>query len=159
MLFNEAGEDKPTRDEAIRKYQREAMCLLMEYIYLPREEAHKFMDFTKMSTIELAKGTAWSSKHTWAIVQKNQTACLLFYRPPSISFELRGWLDVHTEGLYYEFVNAVHDSFHYTPPEKRRIERPVYIFNVQEVYDNSPTSKGYGTKLATIIEVSNGSNR
>jgi hypothetical protein len=39
------------------------------------------------------------------------------------------------------FVNAVHDVFHYVPAEKRRTERPVYIFSVEEVYNNSPYAK------------------
>ena len=106
------------------------------------------VDFTKMSTVELTKSKPHSSKHTWNIVQGNPTACLLFYRPPDISFELHGWLDIHEEGLYYEFVNAVHDAFHYVPREKRKMERPVYLFNVEEVYDNSPTPQGFGTRIA-----------
>ncbi len=147
-LFADAHEDKTEANEATKRYQREAMFLLMEQIYFPEEEAHAFVDFTKMSTMELAKSKPWSSKHTWNIVQKNRTACLLFYRPPNISFELHGKLDIHTKGLYYEFVNAVHDAFHYVPPEKRQTERPVYIFNIEEVYDNSPTPNAYGTKIA-----------
>jgi len=146
-LFGEAG-DKAKIDEATKTYQREGMFLLMEHIYLSEEEAQAFVDFTKMSTMELAKSKPWSSKHTWQIVQKNRTACLLFYRPPNLSFELHGWLDIHTQGLYHEFVNAVHDLFHYVPPQKRKMERPVYIFNVEEAYDNTPTPNAYGTKIA-----------
>jgi len=147
-LFNEAGEDRTKQDEAMKKYQREAMFLLMEHLYLQKEEAQTFVDFTKLSTMELATTKPWSSKHTWNIVQKNRTVCLLFYQPPNISFELHGWLDIHSEGLYYEFVTAVHDLFHYVPLAKRQTERPVYIFNVEEVYDNSPTPNAYGTKIA-----------
>jgi len=44
-------------------------------------------------------------------------------------------------------VNLVHDAFHYTPPERRSL-RPAYIFNVEEVYDNSATPGGFGRKLA-----------
>ncbi|HKZ95334.1 MAG TPA: hypothetical protein VJ249_12265 [Candidatus Bathyarchaeia archaeon] len=146
-LFNEAGSDKAGLDEAMRQYQREAMLLLMEHLYPLREKAHALVDFTKMSTMELAKSKPGSSKHTWNIVQTNRTACLLFYRPPNISFELHGYLDIHTQGLYYEFVSAVHDAFHYVPVESRK-ERPVYIFNVEEVYDNSPTPSAYGTRIA-----------
>jgi hypothetical protein len=147
-LFHEVGSDETKSDEATRQYQREAMLLLMEHLYLPREEAETFVDFTKMSTLELAKNKAWSSKHTWKIVQVNRTACLLFYRPPNISYELRGCLDIHVQGVYYEFVNAVHDVFHYVPAEKRRTEHPVYIFNVEEVYNNSPMPNAYGTRIA-----------
>lgn len=146
-LFSEAGADKTKIDEAARRYQNEAMLLFTRHLYLPKEEAHKSLDFTKMSTMELAKDKAWSSQHTWKIVQENRTACLVFYRPPNISFELHGSLDVHTEGLYYEFVNAVHDSFHYVP-QRQWLNRPVYIFNVEEAYDNSPAPKAYGTRIA-----------
>jgi hypothetical protein len=146
--FTEAGTDKTKLDEAMRQYQREAMFMLMEYLYPPKEENHTLVDFTKLSTMELAKNKPRSSKHTWNIVQNNRTACLLFYRPPNITFELHGYLDIHTNGSYYEFVNAVHDAFHYVPPEKRRTERPVYIFNIEEVYDNAPTPNAYGTRIA-----------
>ncbi len=136
------------RKEAAREYQRNGMLLLLKQLYLEPAETKRRVDFTKMSTMELAKSKPHSSKHTWSIVQKNQTACLLFYRPPNISFELHGRLDIHKNGIYHEFVNAVHDAFHYVPPEKRQILRPVYVFNVEEVYDNSPTPEGYGTKIA-----------
>ena len=147
-LFTEAGTDKKKLNEAMRQYQREAMFMLMEDLYPPKEQARILIDFTKMSTIELAKGKSWSSKHTWNIIQNNKTACLLFYRPPSISFELHGYLDIHTNGPYCEFVNAVHDAFHYVPLEKRGTERPVYMLNIEEVYDNAPTPNAYGTKIA-----------
>jgi hypothetical protein len=146
--FIEAETDKKKLDEAMRQYQREAMFLLMEYLYPPKEEDHTFLDFTKLSTMELAKNKPWSSKHTWNIVQNNRTACLLFYRPPNITFELHGYLDIHISGPYYEFVNAVHDAFHYVPLEKRSTQRPVYIFNIEEVYDNAPTPNAYGAKIA-----------
>ena len=146
--ITEAGTDKAKLDEAMQQYQREAMFMLMEYLYPPKEEDHTFVDFTKLSTMELAKNKPWSSKHTWNIVQNNRTACLLFYRPPNITFELHGYLDIRTNGSYYEFVNAVHDAFHYVPSEKRRTERPVYIFNVEEVYDNAPAPTAYGTRIA-----------
>lgn len=136
------------REEANREYQRRGMLLLLKYLYLEPEEARLRVDFAKMSTIELALGMPHSSKHTWNMIQKNPTACLLFYRPPNISYELHGWIDIHEKGAYHRFVNAVHDTFHYSPPERRRVERPVYIFNVEEVYDNSPGPKGFGTKIA-----------
>jgi len=145
--FGEARADKTRIEKAAKKYQRGALLLFTKYLYLPREQAHDFVDFTKMSTMELAKDKPLSSKHTWNIVQKNRTACLIFYRPPSISFELHGWIDMHAEGAYCEFVNAVHDSFHYVPVQSR-LNRPVYIFNVEETYDNSPSAKAFGARIA-----------
>ncbi|MCW3984905.1 MAG: hypothetical protein NWE91_00600 [Candidatus Bathyarchaeota archaeon] len=141
----QASEEKA---KIMEDYQRDGMRLLLEYLYFEPQKAKRKVDFTKMSTIELAKSKPHSSKHTWKIVQQNKTACLLFYRPSNLSFELHGWLDIHQEGLYYEFVNAVHDSFHYIPLEKRRLDRPVYLFNVQEVYNNSPMPQGFGTRIA-----------
>ena len=130
------------------EYQRKGMQLLSKHLYLEPEEAIRRVDFTKMSTLELAIDKPQSAKHTWAIMQENRTACLLFYRPPSITFELHGNIDVHEKGPYYEFVNAVHNAFHYAPRERRSIGWPVYIFNVEEVYDNSPTSETFGKKIA-----------
>jgi hypothetical protein len=147
-LFTEAGTSKKKLDEAMRQYQREAMFMLMEHLYPPKEQAHTLIDFTKLSTMELAKNKPWSSKHTWNIVQNNRTACLLFYRPPNISFELHGTLDIHIKGSYHEFVNAVHDAFHYVSIEKRSTQRPVYIFSIEEVYDNAPRPNAYGTRIA-----------
>lgn len=146
-LFFKAQTNKEKR-EATREYPRSGMLLLLKHLYFEPEKARHRVDFTKMSTMELAKTKQHSSKHTWMIVQKNQTACLLFYRLPNLSYELHGWLSVHKNGVYHEFVNTVHDIFHYVPPEKRQIKRPVYVFNVEEVYDNSPTPEGYGTKIA-----------
>lgn len=146
-LFTKASTNKE-KGEARNEYQRRGLTPLLKYLYLEPEKAEHRLDFTKMSTIELAVSTPHSSKHTWNIVQKNPTACLLFYRPPSISYELHGWIDIHEEGNYHRFVNAVHDTYHYSPPERRQLYRPVYIFNVEEVYDNSPGPKGFGTKIA-----------
>jgi len=146
-LFSTA-QTEAEKKKAAEKYQRNGMLTLLEHLYLEPEEARRRVDFTKMSTLELAKNKPQSSKHTWEIVQKSRTACLLFYRPPNLSFELRGWLDIHESGSYHEFVNAVHDVFHYVPPKRRKVSRPVYIFNVEEVYDNSPSPEAFGTKIA-----------
>jgi hypothetical protein len=76
-------------------------------------------------------------------------ACLLFYQPPTISFEIRGKIEVHENDSYHKLVNVVHDSFHYAPPKKRKTSRrPVYLFNVDEVYDNSATAEGFGKRIA-----------
>ncbi|MEM2379248.1 MAG: hypothetical protein QXO74_02940 [Candidatus Methanomethylicia archaeon] len=126
-------------------YAKEGIKLLLEILYFEEEEeAYKRVDFTKISTLELAKRRSNSSKHTWINLQSNRHACLLYYMPPNISFEIHGEIEIHTEGPYYEFVNLVHDAFHYTPPQAR-LDRPCLILNVKEVYDNSP--KAMGLKL------------
>lgn len=124
------------------EYAREGIKLLLEVLYFEEEEeAYRRVDFTKISTLELAKRRPSSSKHTWINIQSNKEACLLYYMPPNISFEIHGEIDIHIDGPYYEFVNLVHDVFHYTPPQAR-IDRPCLIFNVREVYDNSPKAMG-----------------
>jgi len=106
------------------------------------------VDFGKMSTIELALSRPHSSKHTWQIVQHNLSACLLFYQPPSISFEVRGKIEIHENDSYSTFVNLVHDSFHYTRSKETRKNRPVYIVTVDEVYDNGPSPTQFGKRIA-----------
>ncbi|MCS7369162.1 MAG: hypothetical protein NDF57_05570 [archaeon GBS-70-058] len=124
------------------EYAKEGVKLLLEILYFDDEvKAYEKVDFTKIATLELAAGRKDSSKHTWTNIQSNREACLLYYMPPNISFEIHGEVDVHLEGKYYEFVNLVHDAFHYTPP-KARVNRPCLIFNVREVYDNSPRAMG-----------------
>ena len=136
------------RENVLAEYRKNAMRLFLKHLYLEPKEAKMRIDFTKMSTIELALNKPHSSKHTWAIVQKNRTACLLFYHPPNVSFELHGWIDIHEEGIYCDFVNLVHDAFHYVSPKKRHLERPVYLFTVEEAYDNSPKPKAFGVRIA-----------
>jgi len=146
-LFEKASTGDEKR-QASSEYQRQGMSLLSKYLYLEPNEASRRLDFTKMSTLELALDKPQSAKHTWTIMQQNKTACLLFYRPPSITFELHGTIDIHEKGLYHKFVNAVHNTFHYASKEARNTRWPVYIFNVEEVYDNSPGRETFGKKIA-----------
>jgi len=143
-----AAKTQSQKSEASKEYQRKAALLFLEHLYFEGlEEAEEHVDFGRMSTIELALSKASSSKHTWQIVRHSLNACLLFYQPPSISFEVRGKLEIHEKGSYHEFVNLVHDSFHYALPETREGRRPVYIFDVKEVYDNSATPAGFGMRI------------
>lgn len=145
-LFTEARNEKE-RQQALEKFQRSGAELLLEHLYFEKlEEAEMHVDFGKMATIELALSKLNSSKHTWRIVQHSPNAVLLFYQPPMISYELRGTLEIHEDDEYHRFVNLVHDSFHYVPAERRDSgRRPVYIFNIAEVYDNSASKDGFGT--------------
>ena len=136
-------------ENAANEYQKRAASLFLEYLYFEDlEKAQDHVDFSKMATIELALSKEDSSKHTWKIVQQNLNACLLFYQPPSISFEVRGKIEIHERNLYHKFVNLIHDSFHYVPVERRETRRPVYVFNVEEVFNNSATSEGFGRRIA-----------
>jgi len=148
VLFGNA-KTKEEKEKASSEYQKRGARLLAEQLYFEGlEEAAKRIDFGKMATIELALNKPSSSKHTWQIVQRNPNAVLLFYQPPMVSFEIRGTIEIHEGDAYHRLVNLVHDAFHYTPPDRRASgKKPVYIFNVQEAYDNSASTEGFGTKL------------
>ena len=108
----------PSKDEVIR--------FLLEYVY---DETR--IDFGKLSSIELVKG------HTYQNLAKNPKATLMFFVPPSTSFEVRCGVEIHKSGVYHKYVNSLHDLFH--KPEKTRdwSKTPVYIFKIEEIYDNS----------------------
>jgi hypothetical protein len=142
------AEKEGAKESVLAECRKNAMRLFLKHLYLEPEEAKLRIDFTKLSTVELALSKPHSSKHTWRILQESQTACLLFYRPPNLSFEVHGWIEIYENGLYHNFVNLMHDVFHYAPPKKRRLRRPVYIFNVEEVYDNSPNPEAFGVRIA-----------
>ena len=143
---NQASNEK---EKNSRDYQKAGASLLLEHLYFEDPEAAaERVDFGKMSTIELALSKPHSSKHTWQIVQHSLSACLLFYQPPSISFEVRGKIEIHRDDSYGKFVNLVHDSFHYTGTKETREKRPVYIINVEEVYDNGPSPTQFGKRIA-----------
>jgi hypothetical protein len=144
--YREVMDDKSRVRELYREHSIRGMRLLLNHLYLDRGTADNIVDFEKLSTIELAARLKHSSKHTWNIVQRCKAASLVFFQPPSISYELKGRISIHLNDDYHRFVNLVHDAYHYTPPEKRDF-RPVYIFHVEEVYDNSPTPRGYGRRI------------
>lgn len=113
---------------------KERIRLLLEIVYDDEK-----VDFYKLSTIELAK------KHTWINLQDNNDATILFFMPPSTTYEVRCKATIHTDDLYWEFVNAIHDLFHATPNQYERQEwkeKPVYIFEIKEIYDNNPNIMG-----------------
>lgn len=145
--YEELKRDEEELRKALQEYSVKGAKLLLEYVYLPPERATKEVDFEKLATVELAKRLPHSSKHTWGILQRSRKACLVFFQPPLISFEVRSTITIHEGDEYHEYVTLVHDAFHYTPLE-RRADRPVYIFHVEEVYDNSPTPRGFGRRIA-----------
>jgi len=132
---------------SIEEYRKEGLKLLLDTIYFDdRERAYENIDFEKIAMLEIASKIPWSSKHTWKNLQENKRVCLLYYMPPTISFELHGTVEVYTNGPYYEYVNLVHDIYH--NPKSGRSSYPCLIMRVEEVYDNSPSSKGFGKRLS-----------
>ncbi len=130
-----------------REYGRKGVDLLLELLYLEnREEAQRKVDFSKLSTLEYAKGRFGVAEHTWTNLQRYRgEACLTYYTPPALSFEVRGDVELHTEGPYHEFVNLLFDCIHRT--RVGRTNRPSIILNIKEVFDNSPTPNGYGARM------------
>ena len=124
--------------EVLREYmmdersQVEALKFLLRQIYL-REK----IDFTKLTSIELA------CKHTWINVNENPVATIVFYHPPMTSYEVRCKVEIHLDDVVHEFVNRIHDLYHGGKPQKEKwSSRPVYVFHIQEIYDNSPIKMG-----------------
>lgn len=134
-------------EEVLRGHAERGLKLLLELVYLEPGLAEERVDFEKLASLELALRVPHSSKHTWTLLQRSRRACIVFFQPPSISFEVRCTVTIHEGDEYWRFVNLVHDAFHYTPPEKRT-SRPAYIFHVEEVYDNSASPSGFGRRLA-----------
>ena len=93
------------------------------------------------ASLELAK------KHSWKNVQENNQVTLLFFEPPAVSFEVRGHVEVVQEGnKYHKLINAQHDVYHEPNPEGWK-SRPAYIFLIDEIYNNSVSKQGFGTRM------------
>jgi len=90
------------------------------------------VDFSLLTSLELAK------KHTYENVKAGSDITLLYYMPTSTSYEVRCSVELHEEGPYYDFPNALHDVFH----GKRKRWSPAYILKINEIYDNSAELMG-----------------
>ncbi|RKY99918.1 MAG: hypothetical protein DRQ10_05235 [Candidatus Hydrothermota bacterium] len=119
-------------------YPREGLKLLVKHLYA--EDAEQRIDLTKFVSLELAK------KHTWTNLHESSKATLLFFQPPSISFEVRCRVEIHEGDLIHKYVNAQHDVYH-MPHVERWPDRPAYVFIIEEIFDNSDSEEGFGTKI------------
>ena len=120
-------------------YFREGLKLLMRLIY--GRGCKGRIDFTRFGCLELALG------HTWGNLQTDPAVTLLFYQPPQISYEIRGRAEIHQEGsVYHRLINAQHDVYH-QPRVENWVNRPAYIFVIEEIYDNSATEEGFGNRV------------
>ena len=115
----------------INHSRKEALDYLLKHVY----EEEK-VDFERLSTLELAK------KHTFQNIGENRKATLMFFIPPDTSYEVRCNVEIHVDGVYHEYVNAVHDLFHRPETGRDWSQTPAYIFSIQEIYDNSPRKMG-----------------
>ncbi|WP_197463590.1 hypothetical protein [Thermococcus peptonophilus] len=121
------------REELKRPYNpREALNFLLNEIYV-REK----IDFTKLVSLELAK------KHTWAnVTGGSREATVLFFTPPSTSYEVRCEVEVHEGDEVWEYTNAVHDVFHRPKKPRNWSRTPAYLFKIKEIYDNGERAMG-----------------
>jgi len=120
------------REELKRPFDpRRALSILRNVVYVEEK-----VDFRYLSSLELAR------RHTWANVRDRPEATLLFFTPPETSFEVRCRVSIHESGEYWEFVNAVHDLFHRPPRGRDWSRTPAYLFEIVEIYDNSPSRMG-----------------
>lgn len=120
-------------------YFMEGLKLLMRLIY--GEGCKERIDFTRFGSLELALG------HTWENLQAHPSVTLLFYQPPEISYEIRGRAEIHEEGsVYHRLINAQHDVYH-RPHVESWARRPAYLFIIEEIYDNSSTDEGFGSRI------------
>jgi hypothetical protein len=132
-------------------YSKRGLEILYNRLY--SDEAAKNIDFDIIGSIEMA------FVHTWYNLLENPQTTLLFYQPPAVSFELRGKTEIvgkryeKTDSvkpsdleLYQQFINAQHDVYH-APNIDRWKTRPVYIFRVEEIWNNSTGPDGFGKRI------------
>ncbi len=119
-------------------YSQEGLNVLVQHLWAP--ECTERIDFSVLGSLEMA------FKHSWTNLQDNKAVTLLFYQPPMVSFEVRGEVEIHHDGLYQQYLNAQHDVYH-KPNKERWASRPAYIVRIKEIYDNSASRDGFGTRL------------
>jgi hypothetical protein len=119
-------------------YSQEGLRILAREMWAEGQSDH--IDFELLGSLELAK------KHSWDNFRANPEICLTFFQPPMVTYEVRGVVEIHESGPYHEFLNAQHDVYHQPHPE-RWADRPAYVIRIREIYDNSATKEGFGTRL------------
>lgn len=135
-----------TYDPEDKTYSQRGLEVLIKYLY--GDDAKERVCFSKFGTLEMAKD------HSYANYKADHTATVLFYQPPAISYELRGTIDIYDETesgrreIYQQFINAQHDVYHQPAKDRKSwLTRPAYLFRIKDVFDNSATKEGFGTKL------------
>ncbi len=95
------------------------------------------IDFEKIISLELAR------KHTWENLKNGEKkATILFFTPPSISYEVRCDVEIHTDDEIWEYANSLHDIFHRPEKERDWSKTPAYLFTIREIYDNGEEKMG-----------------
>ena len=95
------------------------------------------IDFEKIISLELAR------KHTWENLKNGEKkATILFFTPPSTSYEVRCNVEIHTDDEIWEYANSLHDIFHRPEKERDWSKTPAYLFTIREIYDNGEEKMG-----------------
>ena len=102
----------------------------LKYIYLPKEEAEKKIDFEKLGTLE------GFNKKTWANIQQNKKVAIIYYYPPGIHFQVNCTVEIQKSGPIRDFINRAACLAHGDNPAKWP-KRTAYIFHVEDVIDKS----------------------
>ncbi len=115
---------------------RRAACMLYNEFYIDEK-----IDPTLIGGLEMG------FNHTWENLKFSREATLLFYTPPTTSYEVRTLVEIIVDdnNPYKRFLNAFHDIFH--KPHSGRSNYPALLFRVKEIYDNSSTRNGFGRKI------------
>ncbi len=97
------------------------------------------IDFMKIGCLEMA------FRHTWTNVRNSRLATLVFFTPPIEAYEVRCRIKVHNNWDYVQrYLNALHDFFHFSG---KRSKYPAYECIIEEIYDNSASSEGFGRRI------------
>jgi len=117
------------------KDMRETTCLLLKEFY-----NISYIDTSVIGGLEMG------FKHSWTNIQATKKATLLFYTPPDTSFEVRCEAEIRDgeNDPYRKYLNSLHDIFHYSG---KKSNYPAYLFKIKEIYDNSNSREGFGTKI------------
>lgn len=102
----------------------------LKYIYLPKEESERRIDFEKLGTLE------GFYKNTWENIQQNKKVAIVYYYPPGTHFQVNCTVEIQKSGQLREFINRAACLAHGDNPAKWP-KRTAYIFHVEEVIDKS----------------------
>lgn len=110
-----------------------ASRFLLENVYNP-----ELVDPLMLGSHLMSRG------HTYQNITATGKATLGVLLPPDEgALELRATVWIEEEGLYYRYINMLHDLMHVVPRgERSHPWYPAVIFRVDEVYDNSYHSLG-----------------
>lgn len=97
------------------------------------------IDFRSLGGLEMA------FKHSWENIRASKRATLVFFTPPSESFEVRCDVEIHDGDEICEYLNLLHRIYH-----EGEENYPAYVFRIREIYDQSASKDGFGRLIYRI---------